>query len=395
MDIFLCEKISVLLKLPLIVVSPSGDIIYESKEEVCPFINSRWIIGELIEVAKEKDIPVISRDTFKVCLGCIKANECFYIIGPMATEHLNRVERHKYYQQFQSSTEDEKTLTEMTERDIVNTIIFCAKLFTQAEYTEQELLNANGLEPDFTDELKNAKEDFEITSEEEDIYRHTYQDERALLDMVRQGNVEEALNRTRKMDGDIGKLSQNDIVHWRNLMVVSTTLCARAAIDGGVAPFVAYRLSGFYINKGSSCDDVFKIITYRNQAVEELTRLVYEHKNKRHISSYIEQCKDYVKKHYKEKIYLDVIASSLGISDSYLSRLFKKEMGIRLQDYIVQVRLERAANLLVYSNETIPRIAEYVNFPSQSYFGKVFKDKFGMTPRSYRESNKPSEFLDN
>ena len=38
-------------------------------------------------------------------------------------------------------------------------------------------------------------------------------------------------------------------------------------------------------------------------------------------------------------------------------------------------------------------IAEYVNFPSQSYFGRIFKEKKGMTPRQYREKYKPAEFI--
>ena len=67
-------------------------------------------------------------------------------------------------------------------------------------------------------------------------------------------------------------------------------------------------------------------------------------------------------------------------------------MNLRLQDYIVQVRVERAANLLAYSEEPIAAIGDYVNFPTQSYFGKVFKKYKGMTPREYRNKQKPKEF---
>lgn len=141
-----------------------------------------------------------------------------------------------------------------------------------------------------------------------------------------------------------------------------------------------------------ACNDVTQILLYRNHAVEELTRRVREQKQKSHISIYTERCKDYVYGHYREKIYLDSIADNLGISSSYLSRLFKKKMGVNLQDFINDVRVEKAANLLVYSEEPLPRIAEYVNFPSQSYFGKIFKEKMGMTPRQYRELYKPAEF---
>ena len=106
----------------------------------------------------------------------------------------------------------------------------------------------------------------------------------------------------------------------------------------------------------------------------------------------MEQCRDYVGKHYREKIYLEDIADTLGVSSTYLSRLFRKETGECLQDYITEFRVERAANLLVYSSESLPRISVYVNFPSQSYFGKVFKKYKQMTPRKYRELHKPREF---
>lgn len=157
-------------------------------------------------------------------------------------------------------------------------------------------------------------------------------------------------------------------------------------------PAAACRLSGFYINKSTACKDITQILIYRNHAVEELAKRVSGQKGKRHTSSYTEQCKDYVYGHYREKIYLDDIADTLGISSSYLSRLFKKETGRSLQDFINDVRIEKAANLLIYSEETLPGVAEYVNFPSQSYFGKVFKQKMQMMPRQYREMHKPAEF---
>ena len=116
-----------------------------------------------------------------------------------------------------------------------------------------------------------------------------------------------------------------------------------------------------------------------------------EHRG-RHASGYTEQCRDYVYGHYREKMYLDDIADTLGISASYLSRLFKKETGQALQDFINDVRVEKAANLLIYSDESLPRIAGYVGFPSQSYFGKVFRQRMQMTPKQYRELYKPAEF---
>ena len=393
MNFFSFDKVSNLLKVAITVCNEDGNILYKSNAGANPISKHGGMLKHLISMCMVQKLPLIYRDDFQVCYGVIHDRDMVCILGPIATARMNKLERHKYYQMFNMSQVEEKDITVMNEGEIINLVALIAKLFSDKQYTDDQLLAANKELFSVKDISQADREQFTIDSEEEDIYRHTYQDERMLLDMVREGNVKDALERTRNMDGDIGKLSKNDLEHWKNLMVVATTLCARAAIDAGVEPYIAYRLSGFYINKGTSTDDIFKVITYRNQAVEELTRLVYEHKNQRHTSSYTQQCKDYVKKHYREKIYLEDIATALGISESYLSRTFKRETGIKLQDYIVQVRLERAANLLLYSNESIPRIAEYVNFPSQSYFGKVFKAKFGLTPRLYRERNKPTEFF--
>ena len=84
---------------------------------------------------------------------------------------------------------------------------------------------------------------------------------------------------------------------------------------------------------------------------------------------------------------INQIAEALDISPSYLSRLFHRETGTKLQDYIVEVRIDRAAELLLYSSLSISDIAVYVNFPNQSYFTKLFKKVKGITPFSYRVQN--------
>ena len=95
--------------------------------------------------------------------------------------------------------------------------------------------------------------------------------------------------------------------------------------------------------------------------------------------------KDYIRKHYREKIYLADVAEELGLSEGYLSRLFRKESDESFQDYVNRERVARASNLLLYSDFSLSQIAEYVSFPNQSYFGKMFKKYKGMTPKAFRD----------
>lgn len=369
-------------------------ISYEENPKYNPLHENRELLISLMEKADMQKPPVILVDDYYVYFACIKKEKEYYFIGPMTARVMSRMERHRFYFHYKVEESWEKGLHYHTVMEILQAVGLFAKLITDEEWEDQELVDANQLAKVTKEQEEEERLKFKMKEEEEDIYRHTYQEERKILNMVRDGNVSEAVRMSKEMDIEIGRLGNDELTHWRNLLVVSATLCARAAIEGGLNPYIAYQISGFYINKGSYCKDVTQILTYRNHAVEELAKLVQKQKVKRHTSSYTEQCKDYVRKHFKEKIYLDEIASTLGVSSSYLSRLFRQETGIRFQDYINDVRVECASNLLKYSNESISMIAEYVNFPSQSYFGKVFKERKNMTPRQFREKYKPMEFFE-
>lgn len=369
-------------------------ISYEENSEYNPIYNSEALRRKLICKTGEQKEPVIIKDDFYAFYICVKSENAYYMMGPISTKVMGRTERHRFYHFYGIDVKWEKGLHYYTLMEILQIAGMLTKIITGEEYTDQQLVDANYHAMDSIENERKEQIRFDIKSEDEDIYRHTYQEERRILDAVKDGNVEKAVRLSKEMDVNIGRLGESEIEHWRNLSIVSITLCARAAIEGGVIPAVSYRLSGFYINKSTACKDITQIMIYRNHAIEELAKRVREQKEKSHISSYTERCKDYVYRHYREKIYLDNIADTMGISSSYLSRLFKKDTGISLQDFINDVRVEKAANLLIHSGESLPGIAEYVNFPSQSYFGKVFKQKMQMTPKQYREVHKPAEFYD-
>lgn len=370
-----------------------GLISYEDGPEYNPILSNDAFRLTLIRNADKQELPAVISDNFFVYYICVKWENLYYMMGPLSTRIMNRTERHRYYHFYGIEQKWEKGLHYHTLMEILLISGMFAKMITGREYTDQQIIDANY---SAVSEISEKQEQtwFDIKSEDEDIYRHSYQEERHILEAVKEGNVEEAVRLTKEMDSNIGRLGTGEVEHWRNLSIVAITLCARAAIEVGVMPAVSYRLSGYYINKCSACEDIRQILTFRNHAVEEMARRVREQKERHHTSSYTEQCKDYVYQNYRKKIYLEEIADILGISSSYLSRLFKKETGISLQDFINDVRVKKAANLLIYSEETLPGIAEYVNFPSQSYFGKIFKQKMQMTPKQYRELYKPTEFYD-
>jgi YesN/AraC family two-component response regulator len=226
---------------------------------------------------------------------------------------------------------------------------------------------------------------------DEYIYKHTYQEEELVVKAIMDGNAADAVRISERLDRDSGRLGDSDLQHRKLNAVVAITVCSRAAIRAGVSPIIAYKISGFYINKCDNANDTAHMLHYRNRAIEDLCTQVTEAHEKQRSGSYVRRCMDYVGKNYRYKIYLEDIAESMGISPSYLSRLFHSETGEKLQDYISRIRVMRSIELLLYSEMSLSEIAEYVGFPNQSYFGKMFRKYMSTTPRIYRDIYKVAE----
>lgn len=92
----------------------------------------------------------------------------------------------------------------------------------------------------------------------------------------------------------------------------------------------------------------------------------------------------YIDEHYSEKITLDHVAAQSHMNSTYMSELFKKEMGVTLIDYINNLRIIHACEYLRFSNCSMGQIAERCGFNDQNYFTKVFKKFLNTTPSQYR-----------
>lgn len=93
---------------------------------------------------------------------------------------------------------------------------------------------------------------------------------------------------------------------------------------------------------------------------------------------------EYIDSHYEQPIELDVLARENHISSRYLRRLFSKYMNVSAVDYITMLQVERAKDLLWYTDDTISEVAIKVGYNSPQYFTAVFKKKTGVTPWEFR-----------
>ena len=97
---------------------------------------------------------------------------------------------------------------------------------------------------------------------------------------------------------------------------------------------------------------------------------------------------EYIKINYMNPISIKDLANVVNFSEHYFMRFFKKYMGMTCVDYINEYRLNIATNLLETTDMSIMEIAVKVGVNNISYFNKIFKKKFNLTPKEYRKNLK-------
>ena len=96
----------------------------------------------------------------------------------------------------------------------------------------------------------------------------------------------------------------------------------------------------------------------------------------------------YIRDHLGEAISREDLCRELGITPNYLSRTVREALGMTLQNYIKQVRIQEAQRLLRYTNRPVTLIAQDTGYSTLSYFSSVFKEATGLTPFAYRKQKK-------
>lgn len=98
-----------------------------------------------------------------------------------------------------------------------------------------------------------------------------------------------------------------------------------------------------------------------------------------------DKMKEYIFKHYQEDITLQILSEEFGLTAGYISEIFKEAGDKNFHEFLTEVRIGKAIELLKDKRKKISEIAEQIGYHDTNYFFKVFKKTTGMTPKQFRE----------
>ena len=116
--------------------------------------------------------------------------------------------------------------------------------------------------------------------------------------------------------------------------------------------------------------------------------MIFANLNTEYENNIVWKIKQYVKDNYRNQLLsLSEISDFLNLNISYASMVFKKEVGVTINRYIINYRLKEAKELLLRHDLLIKDIAKMVGLQNSNYFAKVFKKVEGVQPKEYREKH--------
>lgn len=171
----------------------------------------------------------------------------------------------------------------------------------------------------------------------------------------------------------------------KNYCIISNTLFRKAAEKGGVHPYYLDEASSEFANRIEQLGSETEVAALMTEMAKAYCRLVRK-QNMRNYSALVQKAVVYIEGDLAGNLSLRVLAQDLNVNASYLSALFKKETGRTVTDYILQRRMELAAQLLRDTRLQVQTVAQHCGIVDIHYFTKLFKRHTGLTPREFRQS---------
>ncbi len=354
------------------------------------YIKNKDFLTFLLKALPQK-APCL-KSIHKKDIYCVVPDQnALYVVGPVS--FASSVYLICDYDDLTLKEEIEKYVPQIDLPAYLEDMIFLNHMITGVELTVEQIIQNNCLNPEHEEKVQKNFNDILFENHENNIHHNPYDQELREFGSIENGDlVQLEKSMQEDYDGSLGTLAKDPLRNLKNLGIVLVTLASRAAIRGGLSPEISFSLSDSYIQQIEECRDIAQITPLAHKAEFQYAGMVHEIKeqqkgvSKKQKNPRINKCKDFIFSHLHDRITLEDLAAEADCNPNYLSQLFKECEGISISGYILQEKINRAKNLLIYSDYSYIEIATYLGFSSQSHLGTHFKKQTGYTLRQYRET---------
>ena len=371
--------------------------LYAFEKEYCfsikmqPMFTSKALYY-LLSSSKESMIYELI-DQLGICLSFFTFDNRIYIIGPYVKEKYSELKTETVLAKNDESSSKSlafklyyTAFPIVYTEQITSVVNKCIISFspTESEYSYRRL---SGFIQDVSEEDDKTELSEKNYSE---IYRR-YDQEKQFLSMIRNGDTKNILSAFEKLSGpealsDFSKETLNYYASGYGLAILKT-LSRKAAEESGLSVITIDEITQKYTQLSSATYNAELQTRYQIDMIVELTKAVRNHKlSLDKYSPPIQRVMEYINLHLGDHISNDDLAANASMSISHLSKVFKKETGGTMTEYIALMRCKKAAGLLKKTDLPVQEISSYVGYSDNNYFVKVFKKIYDLTPSEYRKT---------
>lgn len=214
--------------------------------------------------------------------------------------------------------------------------------------------------------------------------------QKSLLESIKSGSEKTVKNILQSIFSYVDNLDSTDMEYLKNFYWNTISSIHNIRISLSAADHVKNTQS-------NDISSLYKLIK-KSDNIRELNELLEEaatsvavkinHFNNKNFRLILQKAVDYLQDHYQEQVTLNEVAEHVYVSTYYISRMFKKELGRNFVDYLNEIRIHKAKELLKNVKYKTYEVAEMVGIPDPHYFSKLFKKYEGLTPTEYRDTLK-------
>lgn len=234
-------------------------------------------------------------------------------------------------------------------------------------------------------EMRNSMYDVTADLRETGELSYPLELEQRLQRMIVQGDKQGAQELINRLLGHLYFGTAGDFEQIREKAVELVILFSRAAIEGGADIRQIFGQNRNILAEVGRAEEMDQLSGLLVSVFNRFVGYVFDFGGAEH-ADILHKAVNYVREHHAQHITLDDVAAHVYLSKSYLSKLFKSEMGASFTEFVSRVRVERSKELLADPSLSLADIAIRTGFSDQSYYTKVFRSVTGLSPGQYRKS---------